>query len=85
MAMMSGCLQVKPEADVVAMMLKQAAAYLKECDPLSATTIMTAIAHVVGPSNPDARAVFCIAHAQLLRNLRGYLTRTGTFPTFFSV
>ncbi|NJR43807.1 MAG: hypothetical protein HC767_15290 [Akkermansiaceae bacterium] len=66
-------LQVKPEPDVVAMMLKQASVFLKECDPLGTTTIMTAVAHIAGPGNPDAHAVFCIAHAQLLRNLRSYL------------
>lgn len=76
-------LQAKPEPDVLSMMLKQSALYLKECDPLGSTTIMTAVAHLTGPSNPDARAVFCVAHAQLLRNLRSYLSRTGAAPACF--
>ena len=70
-------LQVKPEPDVLAMMLKQSARFLRECDPLGNTAIMTAVAHLAGPCNPDARAVFCVAHAQLLRNLRSYLSKTG--------
>lgn len=70
-------MQVKPDPDVVAMMLKQCAGYVKECDPLGTTTIMTAVAQMAGPTNQDARTVFCIAHAQLLRNLRSYLSKTG--------
>lgn len=72
-------LQVTPEPDVVAMMMKQCSVHLKECDPLGTTTIMTSVAHIAGPGNPDARAVYCIAHAQLLRNLRSYLSKTGVF------
>lgn len=72
-------LQVQPEPAVLAMIMKQAAAVVRQADPEGVTSILTALAQLGGPGNRDARAVFCIAHAQLLRTLRGFMPRTGAF------
>lgn len=58
------------------MMLKQAVIVLKDCDPQGVSTIMSALAFLCSPRDPDARAVFCVAHAQLLRVLRTHMPRT---------
>eukprot|EP00892_Ulva_mutabilis_P008735 jgi/Ulvmu1/6233/UM028_0091.1 len=68
--------RISAEPHVLTMMLKQAVIVLKDCDPQGVSTIMSALAFLCNPKDPDARAVFCVAHAQLLRVLRTHIPRT---------
>lgn len=73
-------LQIPAEPHVLSMMLKQAVIVLKDCDPQGVSTIMSALAFLCNSRDPDARAVFCVAHAQLLRVLRTHMPRTRMDP-----